>query len=64
MEFTIKVRNREALLAQALQAKLHLRDICLWRCESDGAGPPVRSVEPVRLSAEIDSEVESQSKTD
>jgi preprotein translocase subunit SecB len=57
MDFTIALKKREVEQAAALQAKLLLQDISLYKCEADGAGPPVRIVEPVRLSAEIDSEV-------
>jgi preprotein translocase subunit SecB len=58
MDFTIPLREREARLAEALQAKLQLRNISLYRCEAAGAGPPLGTVEPVRLAAELESELE------
>ncbi len=58
MDFTIQLRQREAKLAAALQAKLQLRDIYLFQCEATGAGPPLRTVEPVRVKAELDSELD------
>ena len=57
MDFTIALKKREVEQAEALQARLLLQDISLYESEAAGAGPPVRVVEPVRLSAEIDSEV-------
>jgi len=41
-----------------LQSSLRLNDVRLLRCEADGAGPPIRTTDPVRLSAELDSELE------
>jgi preprotein translocase subunit SecB len=58
MDFTIALTKREIERAAALQAKVQLQDISLYKSEAAGAGPPVRAVEPVRLSAEVDSEVE------
>jgi preprotein translocase subunit SecB len=58
MDFTIALTKREVEQAAALQAKLQLQDISLYKSEAAGAGPPVRAVEPVRLSAEVDSEVD------
>jgi preprotein translocase subunit SecB len=58
MDFTIALKKREVEQAAALQAKLQLQDISLYKSEAAGAGPPVRAVEPVRLSAEVDSEVD------
>ncbi|MGA3018719.1 MAG: hypothetical protein ABSF62_16480 [Bryobacteraceae bacterium] len=57
MDFTIALKKREVEQAAALQAKLLLQDISLYESEAGGAGPPLRTVEPVRLSAELDSEV-------
>jgi preprotein translocase subunit SecB len=57
MDFTIALKKREVEHAEALQARLLLQDISLYESEAAGAGPPVEAVEPVRLSAEIDSEV-------
>ena len=57
MDFAIQLRKREAEEAQALQAKLQLRDISLYRCEIDGAGPLLQAMEPVRL---LDSEIDSE----
>jgi preprotein translocase subunit SecB len=58
MDFTIALKKREFEQAEALHAKLKLLDISLYKSEAVGAGPPSRAVEPVRLSAELDSEVE------
>ncbi len=58
MDFTIPLRQREAKLAEALQAKLQLRDISLYKCEATGTGPPLGTVEPVRVNAELDSELD------
>jgi preprotein translocase subunit SecB len=58
MDFTIALKKREFEQAEALHAKLKLLDISLYKSEAAGAGPPLRPVEPVRLSAELDSEVE------
>ena len=58
MDFTIALKKREVERATALQAKLQLQDISLYKSEAAGAGPPLQAVEPVRLSAELDSEME------
>ena len=58
MDFTIALKKREFEQATALQAKLQLLDISLYKSEAAGAGPSLGAVEPVRLSAELDSEVE------
>jgi preprotein translocase subunit SecB len=58
MDFTIALKKREIEQAAALQAKLQLQDISLYKSEAAGAGPPIGAVEPVRLGAELDSEVE------
>jgi hypothetical protein len=50
--------KREFEQATALQARLQLLDISLYRSEAVGAGPLLGTVEPVRLSAEFASEVE------
>jgi len=60
MDFTIALTRRDVEQAAALQARLQLQDISLYKSEADGAGPPVQAVEPVRLSAEVDSEVGHQ----
>jgi preprotein translocase subunit SecB len=57
MNFTIQLREREAKQAEALQARLHLKDIALYECEAKGAGPPNAAVDPVPLTADLDSEV-------
>ena len=57
MDFTIALKKSEVEQAAALQAKLLLQDVSLYESEAGGAGPPLRTVEPVRLSAELDSEV-------
>jgi len=57
MDFAIPLRKREAEDAQALQAKLLLRDISLYRCEIDGDSPSLQAMEPVRL---LDSEIDSE----
>jgi preprotein translocase subunit SecB len=57
-DFTIALKKREIEQAAALQAKLRLQDISLYKSEATGAGPPTRAVEPVLLSAELDSEVD------
>jgi preprotein translocase subunit SecB len=57
MDFTIRLLEREAKRAEALQARLYLRDISLYECEAKGAGPPDAAVDPVPLDAELDSEV-------
>ena len=58
MDFTIALKEREIEQASALQAKLQLQDVSLYKSVAAGAGPPLRAVEPVRLSAELNSEVE------
>ena len=58
MDFTIALKKRGFEQATSLQARLQLLDISLYRSEAAGAGPPVGTVEPVRLSAEFTSEVE------
>ena len=63
MDFTIALKKREVERAAALQAKLQLQDISLYKSEAAGAGPPLRAVEPVRLSAELDSEVDHKDST-
>lgn len=57
MDFTIALKTREANLAAALQARLLLQDVSLLECDAAGAGPPIGTVEPVRLNAELDSEL-------
>jgi hypothetical protein len=57
MDFTIQLRQREARQAEALQARLHLKDVSLYECEAKGAGPPNASVDPVSLTADLDSAV-------
>jgi len=57
MDFTIRLREREAKQAEALQARLHLQDISLYECEAQGAGPPNATVDPVHLTADLDSAV-------
>jgi preprotein translocase subunit SecB len=59
MDFTIALKKREVERAAALHARLRLRDVSLYKSEAAGAGPPLEAVEPVRLSADLDSEVES-----
>jgi hypothetical protein len=58
MDFTIRLREREAKQAEALQARLQLQDISLHECEAKGAGPPNAPVDPVHLTADLDSAVE------
>ncbi|MGA2600416.1 MAG: hypothetical protein ABSH09_25910 [Bryobacteraceae bacterium] len=58
MDFTIALKKREVEQAEALQAKVKLQDISLYKSEASGAGPCIGAVEPVQLSAELDSEVE------
>ena len=60
MDFSITLSKPAIKRAEALQAKLHLQDISLYESESGGAGPPTQTVEPVRLSAELDSEINSK----
>ena len=57
MDFIITLKKREIEHASALQTKLKLQDISLFKSEAEGAGPPIEPVEPVRLSVEFDSEV-------
>ncbi|MGA2738483.1 MAG: hypothetical protein ABSG65_13675 [Bryobacteraceae bacterium] len=57
MDFAIPLRKREAEDAEKLQGKLRLRDISLYRCEIDGAGPLLQAMDPVRL---LDSEIDSE----
>jgi len=57
MNFTIQLREREARQAEALQARLHLKDISLYECEAKGAGPPNEAVDPVPLTADLDAAV-------
>jgi hypothetical protein len=57
MDCAIPLRKREAEDAETLQAKLRLRDISLYLCGIDGAGPLSRAMEPVRL---LDSEIDSE----
>ncbi len=57
MDFTISLLDREVQRAESLQSRVRLYDIALYRSEMDGAGPPIQSVEPVRLDAELDSEL-------
>jgi hypothetical protein len=56
MDFTIALKKREIEQAAALQAKLQLQDISLYKSQAAGAGPPIKAVEPIHLSAELDSE--------
>jgi len=60
MDFTIRVRSREAKLAESLQARMRLRDVSLFECAAKGAGPPNTPVEPVSLTADLDSAVSLQ----
>jgi|HubBroStandDraft_4_1064222.scaffolds.fasta_scaffold723752_1 preprotein translocase subunit SecB len=60
MDFTIELRSREAKLAEGLQARMRLRDVSLFECEAKGAGPPNTPVEPVSLTADLDSAVSLQ----
>jgi preprotein translocase subunit SecB len=57
MDFTIQLREREAKQAEVLQARLRLLDISLCECEAQGAGPPNAAVDPVPLTADLDSAV-------
>ena len=57
MDFIIRLREREAKLAETLQARLQLQDISLYECEAQGAGPPNATVDPVPLTADLNSEV-------
>jgi hypothetical protein len=58
MDFTIALKKREVEQAEALQAKLQLQHILLYKSEAAGAGLSLRAVEPVQLIAELDSELE------
>src|ERR1035437_9602680 len=58
MDFTIALTKREVERAAALQTRLKLQDISLYKSDAAGAGPPLQPVEPVRFSAELDSEGE------
>ena len=49
--------EREAKLAESLQARLYLKDVSLYECEAQGAGPPSAAVDPVSLTADLDSVV-------
>jgi hypothetical protein len=60
MDFTVRLRSREAKLAENLQARMRLRDVSLFECEAKGAGPPNTPVEPVSLTADLDSAVSLQ----
>ena len=57
MDFIIRLREREAKLAETLQARLQLQDISLYECEAQGAGPPNATVDPVPLTADLNSGV-------
>jgi len=57
MDFTIQLRGRETKPAEALQARLQLKDISLLECEAQGAGPPNEAVDPVTLTADLDAGV-------
>jgi len=57
MDFTIHLREHEAKSAEALQARLQLKDISLYECGAKGAGPPNTAVDPVPLTADLDSAV-------
>jgi hypothetical protein len=63
MDFTIGLKKRELDRAAALQARIELQGISLYKSEAEGAGPPVSSVEPVRLNADLDSGVEHRDPT-
>ena len=58
MSFIVSMTAAEAELAKALQARLLLQDVFLWRCEADGAGPPVVPAEPVTADANFESAYE------
>lgn len=60
MDFTIVLKKREFVQAGALQARVQLQDVSLYRADAAGSGPPVSTVDPVRLSAELDSELENR----
>jgi hypothetical protein len=57
MDFTIHLRKPQAEQAEALQARLQLKDVTLYECEAKGAGPPNAAVDPVILTADLDSVV-------
>src|ERR1035437_3801645 len=57
MDFTIRLREREAKQAEALQARLQLQDISLYECEAQGAGPPNATIDPVPLTVDLESAV-------
>lgn len=57
MDFAIQLPEREAKRAEALQARLRLQDISIYECEAKGAGPPDSTVDPVSLTADLDSVV-------
>jgi len=57
MDFVIRLRQRDAERAAALQSRLRLRDISLYKCSVDGAGPPLETIGPFTLKAELDSEL-------
>jgi len=54
MSLTVSLTATEAESAKALQARLLLQDVFLWRCEADGAGPPVMPAEPVTVEADFE----------
>jgi hypothetical protein len=64
MDFTIQLRGRETAPAEALQARLHLKDISLLECEAQGAGPPNDAVDPIPLTADLDSRVSLVNKSE
>ena len=57
MDFTIQLRKPQAEQAEALQARLQLKDITLYECEAKGAGPANAGMDPVTLTADLDSAV-------
>ena len=57
MDFTIQLRKPQAEQADALQARLQVKDIMLYECEAKGGGPPNAAVNPVTLTADLDSAV-------
>jgi hypothetical protein len=60
MDFTIALKKREVEQAASLQSRLRLQTISLYKSEAAEAASPLRAVEPVRLSAELDSEINLQ----
>jgi preprotein translocase subunit SecB len=64
MDFTIQLRKAHAEQAEALQARLQLKDITLYECEAKGAGPPNAAVDPVTLTTDLDSAVSLVSGAD